>query len=76
MSATNESENLPNHSTERVNPNGWRVISNPTGRPNPGALVSYITPMAVMLCNYPMEETSASTLRTPLSAAELGRRSL
>jgi hypothetical protein len=37
MSATDESENLLDHSTERVNPNGWRVISNPTRRPDPGA---------------------------------------
>jgi hypothetical protein len=31
------SENLPDHSTERVNPSGWRVISNPIRRPDPGA---------------------------------------
>jgi hypothetical protein len=30
MAATDDSENLPDHVTERVNPNGWRVISNPT----------------------------------------------
>jgi hypothetical protein len=27
MSATDESENLPEHLTERIDPNGWRVIS-------------------------------------------------
>lgn len=37
MSATDEPENLLDHLTERVSPNGWRVISNPTRRPNPGA---------------------------------------
>jgi len=36
MSATDESEDLPDQLTERINPNGWRVISNPTRRPNPG----------------------------------------
>ena len=30
MSITDESENLLAHLTERINPNGWRVISNPT----------------------------------------------
>lgn len=37
MSATDESENLLDPSTERINPNGWRVISNPTRQPDPGA---------------------------------------
>ena len=37
MAATDDHENLPDHLTERVNPNGWRVISNPTRRPDPGA---------------------------------------
>ena len=37
MSATDEPENLLDHLTERVSPNGWRVISNPTRRPDPGA---------------------------------------
>lgn len=37
MSAADESENLLDHSTERISPNGWRVISNPTRRPDPGA---------------------------------------
>lgn len=36
MAATDDSENLLEHSTERINPNGWRVISNPTRRPDPG----------------------------------------
>lgn len=34
MAATDESENLLDHLTERINPNGWRVISNPTRRPD------------------------------------------
>ncbi len=34
MSAANESENLLDHLTERINPNGWRLISNPTRQPN------------------------------------------
>lgn len=29
--------NLLDHLTERINPNGWRVISNPTRKPDPGA---------------------------------------
>jgi hypothetical protein len=33
MSATDELENFPDHLTERINPNGWRVFSNPTRRP-------------------------------------------
>ncbi len=37
MSAADDSENLPDHSAERLNPNGWRVISNPTRRRDPGA---------------------------------------
>jgi len=36
MAATDDPDNLPDHLTERVNPNGWRVISNPTRRPDPG----------------------------------------
>jgi hypothetical protein len=36
MAATDDSENLLDHLTERINPNGWRVISNPTRRPEPG----------------------------------------
>jgi hypothetical protein len=37
MAATDDPENLPDHLTERINPNGWRVISNPTRQPDPGA---------------------------------------
>jgi hypothetical protein len=37
MAATDDPDNLPDHLTERINPNGWRVISNPTRRPDPGA---------------------------------------
>jgi hypothetical protein len=37
MAATDESENLPDHLTERINTNGWRVISNPTRQPAPEA---------------------------------------
>jgi len=37
MSATDGSENLLDHLTERINPNGRRVISNPTRRPDPSA---------------------------------------
>ena len=37
MAATDDSENLLDHLTERFNPNDWRVISNPTRRPDPGA---------------------------------------
>ena len=37
MAATDASENLLDHLTERINHNGWRVISNPTRRPDPGA---------------------------------------
>lgn len=35
MSSTNESENLLDQVSERINPNGWRVISNPTHPPDP-----------------------------------------
>lgn len=37
MAATDDPDDLPDHLTERVNPNGWGVISNPTRRPDPGA---------------------------------------
>lgn len=37
MSITDESENLLDHLTERINPNGWRVISNPTRQSDPEA---------------------------------------
>jgi hypothetical protein len=37
MATTDDSENLLDHLTERINPNGWRVISNPTRQPDPGA---------------------------------------
>ena len=37
MSAADASQNPLVHSTERINPNGWRVISNPTQQPDPGA---------------------------------------
>jgi hypothetical protein len=37
MSITDESENLLEHLTERINPDGWHVISNPTRRPDPEA---------------------------------------
>ncbi len=37
MSAADKPENLLDHLTERINPNGWRVISNPTRQPDPGA---------------------------------------
>jgi hypothetical protein len=37
MSATDESEDLLDHLTERINPNGWRVINNPTRQPDPDA---------------------------------------
>jgi hypothetical protein len=35
MSSTDESENLLDQVSERINPNGWRVISNPTRPPDP-----------------------------------------
>lgn len=35
MSSTDESENLPDDDvSERINPNGWRVISNSTRSPD------------------------------------------
>jgi hypothetical protein len=37
MSITDESENLLDHLTERINPNGWRVISNPSRQQDPDA---------------------------------------
>lgn len=37
MAITDESENLLGHLTERININGWRVISNPTRQPGPEA---------------------------------------
>jgi hypothetical protein len=37
MSAADKSEDMRDHLTEHTNPNGWRVISNPTRRPDPGA---------------------------------------
>lgn len=37
MATTDDPDNLPDHLTERINPNGWRVISNPTRQPDPGA---------------------------------------
>jgi hypothetical protein len=37
MAATDDPDNLPDHLPERINPDGWRVISNPTRRPDPGA---------------------------------------
>lgn len=37
MAATDDSENLLDYSAERINPNGWRAISNPTRRPDLGA---------------------------------------
>lgn len=37
MAATDDPESLLDHLTERINPNGWRVISNPTRRPDTGA---------------------------------------
>ena len=37
MSITDESENLLEHLTESINPNGWRIISNPTRQLDPGA---------------------------------------
>jgi hypothetical protein len=38
MSSTDESENLPDHLTKRINANGWRVISNSAQRPEPEAI--------------------------------------
>lgn len=37
MATTDDSENLLYHLTERINPNGWRVISNPSRQPDPEA---------------------------------------
>jgi hypothetical protein len=37
MATTDESENLLDRLIERINPNGWRVISNPTRQPDPEA---------------------------------------
>jgi hypothetical protein len=37
MAATDDPDNFPDHLTERINPRGWRVISNPTRQPDPGA---------------------------------------
>lgn len=37
MSFTGESENLLDHLSEHINPNGWRVISNLTRLPDPEA---------------------------------------
>ena len=37
MATTDDSENLLDHLTERINPNGWRVISNPARQPDPEA---------------------------------------
>jgi very-short-patch-repair endonuclease len=34
MATTDESENLPNRLSERINCNGWRVIRNPTRQPD------------------------------------------
>jgi hypothetical protein len=34
MSTKDESENLLDHLTERINTHGWRVISNPTRQPD------------------------------------------
>ncbi len=33
MTTKDESENLQDHLTKRINPNGWRVISNQTRQP-------------------------------------------
>jgi hypothetical protein len=37
MSAADESESLLDHLTERINPKDWRVSSNRTRHPDPGA---------------------------------------
>lgn len=37
MAITDESENLLDHLSERINPDGWRVISSPTRQPDPQA---------------------------------------
>jgi hypothetical protein len=38
MAIADESENLPDHSTERIAPKGWRVISNPIRQPDSEAV--------------------------------------
>jgi hypothetical protein len=35
MTTTDESENLSDHLSERIDLNGWRVLSNPTYQPDP-----------------------------------------
>ena len=47
MSSTDESENLSDQGSEHINPNGWRVISNPTRPPDSetGELKSLIQAM-------------------------------
>ncbi len=37
MSTTDDSEKLPDNLIERINANGWRVISNPARQPDPEA---------------------------------------
>ena len=37
MASNQESENLLDHLSERINPNGWRVISNPAPKLVPEA---------------------------------------
>jgi hypothetical protein len=37
MSTTDESENPPEHQSERARARGWRVISSPALRPDPEA---------------------------------------
>jgi hypothetical protein len=37
MAAIDDSENLSDHLSERINSNGWRVISNSTCPPDPEA---------------------------------------
>jgi hypothetical protein len=38
MAITDESENLADHSTGRITPKGWRVISNQIWQPDSGAV--------------------------------------
>lgn len=38
MTIADESENLPDHSTDRNTPVGWRVISNPIRQPDSEAV--------------------------------------
>jgi len=47
LMATTDESNLLDHLSERINPNGWRVISNPTRQPDPQAeeLKTLIQPM-------------------------------